>query len=71
MPAIDWYKATLEFLKGNKILMFLVVSLFGGNVYQARTQIEAPKEIAKEAPIAKPSGCECMKEINKLKRWHQ
>lgn len=37
---IDWYKATLNFLKGNKVLLLIVTALLGGNIYQAA----APRE---------------------------
>lgn len=46
MAAIDWYKATLDFLKGNKVLLLVVAALLGvgGNIYQA-TSTTTPKII--------------------------
>jgi len=35
---IDWYRATLDFLKGNKVLLLIVTTLLSGNIYQATTK---------------------------------
>ena len=59
--AIDWYKATLVFLKDNKILMLIVASLLGGNIYQATgrtTQIQATPKVVNQS-------CGCINSHNK------
>jgi len=68
MSAHDYYKTTLVFLKDNKMFMFLILSLSGGNLYQAITPT-APKEIAKVE--SKQCAEACVARIKKLERWHK
>ena len=62
----DWYKTTLEFIKDNKLLMLLIVSLSGGNIYQA----VAPKPV--KQTVVKQTGCpvSCINRIEKLEKLH-
>lgn len=59
MAAIDWYRATLEFLKGNKVLLLIVTALLGigGNIYQAAK----PSQPATKIIVEKPN-CHCLKQ---------
>lgn len=57
----DWYKTTLEFLKGNKVLLLIVTAFLGigGNIYQAvKTPAakEKPKKVTQKTIVNK---CQC------------
>jgi len=79
---IDILALVFDFLKGNKVLMVIVVSLLGGNIYQARgTSVPAtkvtvitPKEKTVITQDCKPCLAkvkELIAELEKLKRWHE
>ena len=75
---IDILALVFDFLKGNKVLMVIALSLLGGNIYQARgTPVPATKVVAKEKAVitqnCKPCLAQVKKlkaELDKLKRWH-
>lgn len=59
----EWYKATLEFLKGNKVLLLLATSFIASlstNIYQAR-DTTTPKIVVEK------SSCGC---INNHEKEH-
>jgi hypothetical protein len=60
MSAHDYYKTTLIYLKDNKIVMLIVLSLFGGNVFQAVPKTETT------ISVVSTTGCQCNSEIKKL-----
>jgi len=79
---IDILVLIFDFLKGNKILMVLVLSLLGGNVYQAmgislpaaKVTVITPKEKTVITQDCKPCLAkvkELIAELEKLKRWHE
>ena len=69
MAFFNYYKATLEYLKDNKVVMLIVVSLFGGNIFQATAPTIKPEKPAIFMPA---TGCPdaCINRIKKLERWH-
>lgn len=52
MSALEYYQATLNFLKDNKVLLLLVTVLLGGNIYQATNGV-------KETTEDKEIKCDC------------
>jgi len=78
---IDILALIFNFLKGNKVLMVIVVSLLGGNIYQARgvsvpaakVTVITPKEKTIITQDRKPCLAKVKQlkaELDKLKRWH-
>ena len=75
---IDILALVFNFLKGNKVLMVIVISLLGGNIYQARgVSIPAAKVTPKEKAVIIQDCKPCLAkvkqlkaELEKLKRWH-
>ena len=65
MPAIDWYVATLNFLKDNKTIILLLTTLLGigGNIYQA----SSPANDYKAEQICEKT---CIKTCNALLQKH-
>lgn len=71
--AFDVYKVTLEFLKGNKVLLLLVTTALASGTagYTLPSLINAkPVKVVVEAPKGDKRIEWCVKEITKLKRWH-
>lgn len=68
----DWYKTTLEFLKGNKILLLIMTTVLGigGNIYQA-VKTPAVKEKSKKV-IHKAIINKCQCDLNShIKEHHK
>ena len=70
---IDILKIVLDFLKGNKVLLLIVSTALasGAAGYNLPAFIKAePVKVTVEVPKNDKLD-QCMKEISKLKRWHE
>ena len=72
--AFDVYKVTLDFLKNNKVFLLIVTTALASGTagYTLPSLISAkPVKVVIEAPKGDKRIDWCVREIKKLKRWHE